>query len=216
MNKLPERVDAAIAEYRAHERKRFETLEAVRQQNEELKAELAQAERELQAAMDAALEKPTKANSDREAALRRKIEDLKLELAAGEERYRRAQTLGQEKSLELARKAADIGREEGQRHFDENIADVLKKIEDCKHAYLRALVDYHNLRRHAWAIYHTALTETNANVHGPGEGPRFPEVYFHYRRGERQVYGISPDEIDEASKNGIIRRTSVAPGREIE
>ncbi|GAA4856563.1 hypothetical protein GCM10023310_39660 [Paenibacillus vulneris] len=121
---------------------------------------------------------------------------------------------GMDKQRDLAHEAIKIGREEARKYFDEHYDEALRKVADAKYAYLKAVVDYQDMRKQAFSIWRETVQQTNQNF--AGEAPSFPEVSFSYRGGSRQEYGIVQQEVDNALRHGIIRKYSVADGREIE
>ncbi|GAA4881600.1 hypothetical protein GCM10023310_72070 [Paenibacillus vulneris] len=214
MTKLPERVQTAIAAYQETVQTATEQSRRVNDRAAEIQAELERARAELDAAVDKAIEDPALANTRKESELRKKVAELTLDLSGSEQRQRRASMMGMDKQRDLAQQAIKIGREEARKYFDEHYAEALRKIADAKYAYLKAVVDYHDMRKQAFNIWRESAEQTNANF--AGEKPSFPEESFSYRGGNRQEYGIVQQEVDNALKHGIIRKYSVADGREIE
>ncbi|MDO3682208.1 hypothetical protein [Paenibacillus ehimensis] len=214
MTNLPEKVAAAIAAYKEALSGVTESAERVEARTNEIQTELARAKAELDAATDAAIENPTPANTRRETDLRKRVAELTLELSGAEHRKRRAFELGQSKLSELARQAVVTGREEAVQFFEENHADKLKAIADAKYAYLQTLIGYHHFRKQAAAYYYEAVRQTNPSLFSQTDSPYFAEVSFTDRSGP-QIYGISPNEVDRAVRQGTIWRGSCEHGKEI-
>lgn len=215
MTKLPKKVQEAIAAYKEVAGNAGKLSVEHRSQAEETAKEIDRVQAELDSATDAALEDPSEANLEREAALQRKLIELQFVKNASEERSTRAFGRSSHRLAVLADAAINAGREAALEHFQKHFDEKLRAVEDAKYQYLKALVDLNTLKGEAYGIYETAVTETSPNRADQLARPHFTELTLFYRGGDRQLHGISENEIIKAYKYGKIANTSVADGREI-
>lgn len=214
--KMPQTVQTAIKAYQ-EEKAKTETAAALhRESANRLRAELDDVRAQLAAAEDKTFSDPSEENVQHSVDLQRKISELEMAITTAEERERSVHSKANGRITALADEAIEIARAEALRHFTDNYDARLKAIEEAKNAYLRALVDLRSLHTEAYDIWTTAGRETNANRLERASKPHFPELTLNWRGGDRQVYGVNELEVTRAYRDGKIRRTSVAPGREIE
>lgn len=214
---MPKRVTDVVESYQKHIAEGQSAAEKVRDRNVELASELAAAEMSLTEAMDRTIADPTSANEQKETTARRKVAELRMTVSGGDERASRAFLAGTGKARELQLEAARIGKEEAERHFNDNIDRVKQAVADAKYAYLNALVDYHKLGRDAWSIWDYTNGGADASEYVKaqvGGVPRFREVTF-TNHLSAPLYGIWDNEIIKAYKHGKIHRQSVGVDREI-
>ncbi|NUU74247.1 hypothetical protein [Paenibacillus xylanilyticus] len=212
--KMPQNLLTAIQAYQAENEKVVKATELHREQTEKLQAELDETHALLAAAVDKTLDEPIEENVVREAELQRRIAELEMENMAARSRSDMMFSRSYAKLNELADAAIEIGRTESLKHFNDGFDAKVKAVEEAKYAYLTALVDLNRLRTDAWDIWMAASDGTNRNRAKNAQRPSFREITPFYR-GDRQVLGVTEQEISRAYKDGKIQWTSVAAGREI-
>lgn len=217
MKKSPQKVQTAIEAYQVEAAKNNALLEAHQTALDKLNEELAEVKVQLVEAVEETITEPSANNVQVETNLNRRVKELESDIKATQERAVVARSVHSGTLGQLAETAIHTGREEAQRYCNENWDAKIKAIEEAKYAYLSALVDLHELRNEAYSIYGAAVNGTNSESRAERlPKPHFPELALNWRGGERQVHGISETEAMRAYRDGKIRRTSVAPGREIE
>ncbi|API93496.1 MULTISPECIES: hypothetical protein [unclassified Virgibacillus] len=205
-----------IAKYQQQREQTEERQKQAKEQADKIQAELSQAQRKLEQAMDATLADPSNKNQEKERELRRKIADLQLDLQGAQGRKDRAFRSGSSDANTTARQAVNLAKQEAQDAVAQHFDAVKKRIEDAKYEYLKALVGYRqfelDIERGIFFDTVEAVNQSNTKV----QRPYVPSVQFLAPPSYYTNYhGVVETEVSRAYKHGKITRGSVRPEREI-
>jgi len=208
------KLNSLIESFKEESTKLDEQLQKLEILKETIKKDIDAAKAELEQLFTAVIDDPNETNRKAEAEVRAKITELENELDAAEDKKRHVTREVTQKRTQIAHKAVEVARADAQKFINENVEAAKKAIEDAKYTYLKALVDYHDIGKQARKHFHDIQKEMQTQ-YMTGSEPEIPELHLLYTGGYKQLYGVLDKEMLDALQRGIIRKTSVADGREI-
>ncbi|MCC2250377.1 hypothetical protein JUJ52_10410 [Virgibacillus sp. AGTR] len=211
--KMSKELEQLLKDYQTEDKEAQQRSEKTAKQVEELTDELAETKAKLAEAVDKSLENPTDHNAQAEHELRKKVAELELQLQGAQHKKSRAFGFNTSRKKGLAKQATEKAKQEAHKYYNDKQPKAAKKIEEAKLAYLNALADYHDLAKEAAQLQRDIAQQVGYQLDNSDLVSNVSLYPFNFQ-GSRQVYGITEPEVLRAYKNGIIRKNSVAEGKQ--